>query len=101
MTFNPTGTHVSDVSTGDDQTTAVGSIEVGYTTASMGLSPTDFKMEYNTLFTSIPTTVVCFARNTHIQTITGQKQVQDLTVGDLIFTRDNGYQPIRWIGQRS
>lgn len=101
VTYNPTGTHASDVSTGDDQTTAVGSIEVGYTTASMGLSPTDFKMEYNTLFTSIPTTVVCFAQDTHIQTIKGQKRIQDLNVGDLIFTRDNGYQPIRWIGQRS
>ena len=101
MTSNPTGTHVSNVSTGDDQTTVVGSIEVGHTTASLALSPSDFQMEYNTLFTSIPTTVVCFARDTQIQTIEGQKPVQELNVGDLIFTRDNGYQPIRWIGQRS
>lgn len=99
--FNPAGAHVSDVGTGDDQTAAVGSIQVGYTTGSIGLSGLDTTMEYNTLFTSLPTTVVCFARDTLIQTISGQKPVQDLNVGDLIFTRDNGYQPIRWIGQRS
>ncbi|RQP07568.1 MAG: hemolysin [Paracoccus sp. BP8] len=42
--------------------------------------------------------VICFASGTLIETERGFVAVEDLKVGDLIATRDNGYQPIRWIG---
>lgn len=45
-------------------------------------------------------TVVCFAQDTLIETNGGMIPVQDLQVGDLVRTRDNGHQPIRWIGSR-
>jgi hypothetical protein len=43
---------------------------------------------------------VSFARGTHITMASGaQVMVQDLAVGDRVLTRDDGPQPIRWIGQ--
>lgn len=44
--------------------------------------------------------VVCFVSGTQIETETGLKAVEDLASGDLILTRDNGYQPLRWIGEK-
>ncbi|WGI21796.1 Hint domain-containing protein [Amylibacter sp. IMCC11727] len=41
----------------------------------------------------------CFAEETLIETAHGPKSVQNLTVGDLIQTKDNGYQPLKWIGK--
>lgn len=45
-------------------------------------------------------TVPCFAAGTRIDTPDGNRPVQMLKVGDLVSTRDNGPQPIRWIGRR-
>ncbi len=42
--------------------------------------------------------VVCFAHGTYITTRNGPITVEQLRKGDLILTRDNGLQPIRWIG---
>ncbi|GAA6187396.1 Hint domain-containing protein [Litorivita sp. NS0012-18] len=41
-----------------------------------------------------------FARGTHITLASGaQVPIEALTVGDMVLTRDDGPQPIRWIGQ--
>lgn len=42
-----------------------------------------------------------FATGTVIDVKGGQKLVEDLIVGDLVRTKDNGYQPIRWIASRT
>jgi len=42
--------------------------------------------------------VACFGRGTMIETKEGARPVEELGVGDLIRTFDNGFQPIRWIG---
>lgn len=39
----------------------------------------------------------CFARGTMIATDRGEVAVEDLRAGDLVMTRDNGLQPLRWI----
>lgn len=44
--------------------------------------------------------VICFTPGTSIATHNGEKLVQDLRVGDRVFTRDNGAQEIRWIGRK-
>ncbi|MCT4557463.1 MAG: Hint domain-containing protein [Pelagimonas sp.] len=44
--------------------------------------------------------LMCFARGTHIRTPTGAVRIEDLSVGDLVHTKDNGPQPIRWLGRR-
>lgn len=43
---------------------------------------------------------VSFTRGTHITMASGaQVRIEDLCVGDKVLTRDDGAQPIRWIGQ--
>ncbi|WP_230312455.1 Hint domain-containing protein [Paracoccus lichenicola] len=44
--------------------------------------------------------IVCFASGTLIATSTGERLVEDLRIGDLVVTRDNGLQPVRWAGRR-
>ena len=40
----------------------------------------------------------CFTRDTKILCAGGEVRVQDLHCGDLVVTRHNGPQPIRWVG---
>lgn len=45
---------------------------------------------------------VSFTRGTHIALATGeQRPIEDLRIGDRVLTRDDGPQPIRWIGQNT
>ena len=44
--------------------------------------------------------IICFTPGTGIATLQGQCAVEDLRVGDRVFTRDNGAQKIRWIGRK-
>lgn len=44
--------------------------------------------------------IVCFTHGTMIACPEGPRPVEDLKPGDLVITRDNGAQPIRWIGTR-
>lgn len=47
-------------------------------------------------------TGMSFGRGTRITLSDGsQRAVEDLTVGERVLTRDNGMQPIRWIGKRT
>ena len=45
--------------------------------------------------------VPCFVRGTHIETESGPVAVEDLRPGMGIVTRDEGVQPLRWIGNRT
>lgn len=48
------------------------------------------------------TACVSFTRGTHIALANGaQRAVEDLAIGDLVLTRDDGPQPVRWIGQQT
>lgn len=47
------------------------------------------------------TGVICFTEGTAIQTPTGDVLIEELRIGDLVDTVDNGAQPIRWIGSRT
>ncbi len=40
----------------------------------------------------------CFTPGTMIRVRGGQKQVNDIVVGDLVKTLDHGFQPVRWVG---
>ncbi|WP_239195259.1 Hint domain-containing protein [Thalassobius sp. Cn5-15] len=44
--------------------------------------------------------VPCFTADTMILTREGERRAADLQVGDMVMTRDAGFQPIRWIGSR-
>lgn len=44
--------------------------------------------------------IICFTPGTRIRTPFGDRAIEDLRPGDLVLTRDNGPQPLRWVGQR-
>jgi hypothetical protein len=53
--------------------------------------------------TTDPTTIIdvpCFVAGTLIMTPEGPRPIEDLKVGDVVVTADNGPQHIRWIGTR-
>lgn len=59
--------------------------------------------EYTGVFTDrygVAAFVPCFTAGTLIETQDGPRRVEDLAVGDMVWTRDNGFQPIRWCGSR-
>ena len=45
--------------------------------------------------------VPCFCKGTRIETNHGDVLIEQLRVGDLVKTLDDGYQPVRWIGVKS
>lgn len=45
--------------------------------------------------------VPCFVAGTLIKTPRGDVPVEDLQAGDLVVTKDNGAQPLRWTGRRN
>lgn len=47
-----------------------------------------------------PYDVPCFTVGTMIETPDGLRVIEDLKPGDLVLTRDNGAQPLCWIGMR-
>ncbi|KCV83139.1 type I secretion target repeat-containing protein [Actibacterium atlanticum] len=52
-------------------------------------------------FSEIENVVICFAAGTRILTPRGERPIEDLEIGDMVITADNGLQPIRWIGKRT
>ncbi len=58
----------------------------------------DTELAYNS--SEIPS-IVCFTPGTTITTPTGPTLIEDLNIGDLIITADNGLQAIRWIGRKT
>ena len=45
--------------------------------------------------------IICFASGTLIDTPQGPRAVESLKPGDMVLTRDHGYQPLVWTGARS
>jgi Ca2+-binding RTX toxin-like protein len=65
-----------------------------------GAGPT-FPVIGTLTFTDIENLViVCFTAGTRIMTARGPVLVEALQPGDMVLTRDNGVQPLRWVGQR-
>lgn len=46
------------------------------------------------------TVIPCFVAGARIDTARGPVPVEDVVVGDLVLTLDDGYQPVRWRGAR-
>lgn len=75
-------------------------------------TPTDGTVLQNAVFQSstwvtqssqVPVTSFgppCFVAGMLIETATGPRAIETLRLGDLVCTRDNGLQPVRWIGSR-
>ena len=85
----------------------VGGAADGFTTTNLnpGGGGDSVLIDYEGNVTSGPTTpddaVICFAAGTLIETQAGPVPVEELSRGTLIATRDNGFQPVQWIGCRA
>lgn len=67
-----------------------------------GVISTDTPEEGNNLFfTSGVDQVICFTPGTRLATRRGEVLSQQLKVGDMVITRDNGMKEICWIGRRN
>jgi len=66
-----------------------------------GLSGTYTMLDGTVVTFSKIENIVCFEAHTELLTPNGKRQIKDLKTGDLVITRDNGLQPIRWIGSRT
>ncbi|MGC1497993.1 MAG: tandem-95 repeat protein [Sulfitobacter sp.] len=83
-----------------------GRLEVTYTSADQEDGFVTYYDEDNNalpdvlVFEEIETIVPCFTPGTRIATPKGERNVEELQVGDRVITRDNGIQVIRWVGQR-
>ena len=51
-------------------------------------------------YSEIEQVIICFTPGTLIATNRGEIAVETLVEGDKVFTRDNGSQPLRWVGRR-
>ena len=47
-----------------------------------------------------PPIETCFVNGTRIMTRQGERLVEDIRPGDEVWTADNGYQIVRWVGRR-
>jgi len=114
------GSDISASYPGDTVTINVGGTNVTYTGITFYLAdgsrvftPTDGQVLENGTFVSStwvspqgPLDVgdlgpPCFAAGTRIETDRGMTPVEQISVGDLVRTLDNGLQPVRWCGLRS
>lgn len=50
--------------------------------------------------TFLPPTVICFADTVMIETVEGPKAAGAIKVGDVVITRDDGPQTVRWVGSQ-
>lgn len=51
-------------------------------------------------FSNMETVIICYVAGTRILTVQGPRAVETLRPGDMVVTRDNGPQPLRWTGSR-
>lgn len=76
--------------------------QIGFIAADAGVTPCEAFITDETVFErqvgeyALP----CFGAGTMLLTEGGEIAVENLKVGDMVITRDNGAQPIRWISSR-
>lgn len=68
----------------------------GETLTLLGVAPAQMSSAPQMYAAGIP----CFTTGTPVLTPRGEIAIERLRVGDLVCTRDNGPQPVRWIGMR-
>lgn len=115
LTNTDTGTVIDfyDIGGGTQNIQAVGGAADGAvsTNVSVPTAPNDatYSIQFNQPDPTTPVAVpvnpgdsgVCFTPGTLIETADGPHPVETLREGDLILTRDHGFQPLRWVARRT
>lgn len=83
---------------GDGTVTVLTDGDIGANTFSYTAADEDGVSD--TAIATVTTTAPCFTTGAMIETASGPRAIEDLSVGDQIVTRDNGLRPLRWIGRR-
>jgi len=83
-----------DITTDDDFETS----SFNYGIKSIGSDGT--VLETDVGFVTVET-IPCFVAGTMIDTVDGPRAVEGLDTGDMVITRDDGPQPLRWTGKRT
>ncbi|ADO43589.1 Hint domain-containing protein [Ketogulonicigenium vulgare] len=65
----------------------------------LDVSTLDFQPVAFDTTTGLAVAAPCFTAGTLIETPNGPKRIEDLVAGDLVVTRDNGPQILRWVGE--
>jgi hypothetical protein len=100
-TTGETGTaHLIRIYTGTDPSSPGGQNGEYYWAFDIDISTGDTIVQSGTNFIGqVPfADIVCFTSGTLIKTKSGERPIEDLSVGDTVITMDHGCQPIRWIG---
>lgn len=84
VTLNADGTLTFDASSEARQEVITYTVDDGAGTTDVGFVQVDV--------------ITCFTRGTLIETDRGLAAIEGLQPGDMVLTRDDGYQSIRWIG---
>lgn len=88
---------------GPDQALRLSDIVARYKNGTLQLTGSNLSGQIGDItydgFESVHLNVICFVRGTRIETDRGEVAVERLCVGSRVWTRDHGYQPIRWIGR--
>jgi len=76
------------------------STQIGTTGFNESLETSDNGGSYTVLSSPTPGNVPCFLAGTLIETAVGTRPIENLRAGDLIWTADDGLQPLIWAGKR-
>ena len=75
-------------------------IQTGPESGTVELLDSNGNVARRVTYSEIEQIIICFTPGTRIATQKGEVPVEDLMPGDKVFTRDNGLQPLRWMGRR-
>ncbi|WP_232962244.1 Hint domain-containing protein [Paracoccus tegillarcae] len=74
---------------------------VGYGGGTADLTQVMLASNFDSEVFSEDVEIICFANGSQIETELGPRPVEQLNVGDLVATKDQGLMPIRWIGRKN
>lgn len=98
--FNSNNDHTgADIKINPDGQFDVAYFVIGYKNGGTQMVPAPYIYIEPVSYT--PEAIICFVAGTIVETDRGLVAVEDLSVGDLVRTRDHGLQPVRWIARNA
>lgn len=91
-----------DIGGGTSNIQAIGGTAAGFTSSNIPASPSGSSIQFDvdgnrTDGALTQGTALCIANGAWIETPTGPVLIEDLRVGDMVVTKDDGPKPLRWV----